>query len=275
MLAARSTADRPTPRTFRTLVTQDFPYPMARGCTNNDTPSRESRGARVGATFGNEISAHTRRPNWQTERNGLTGRAWIERFWKLVDCDHEFEKRDVFFLIGKDDRLLAAGNLTVWRGASDDEFNFGWSLNDFVERADMSTDTAYETALAVARIWGSDDRRNWWTDDPFCTGYVCSFDRLLIDAGSSAEADSVWGIVDALIKRISRGLAVMVLKAFPLEYEGRVNDKTRPAFRRRQQALSRLYRRRLNAEPVPHEELAQAGWLFHLFKDGARPDPDP
>jgi hypothetical protein len=64
----------------------------------------------------------------------------------------------------------------------------------------------------------------------------------------------------------------MVLKAFPLEYEGRVNDETRPAFSRRQQALSRLYRRRLNAEPVPHEELAQAGWMFRFFKDGARPD---
>jgi hypothetical protein len=53
--------------------------------------------------------------------------------------------------------------------------------------------------------------------------------------------------------------AVMALKAFPLDYEGKVTQETQLAFARRQRALTRLYLRRLQPEPVPHKELAEAG----------------
>jgi hypothetical protein len=45
-------------------------------------------------------------------------------------------------------------------------------------------------------------------------------------------------------------MVVMVLKAFPLDYEGEVTAENRPAFEHRQRALIRLYQRRIGFEPV-------------------------
>jgi hypothetical protein len=246
---------------------------MTRTRDGDEASSPDSVGARVEHEFSYEIATHSRKPNWSAEQNGLIGRAWVGRFWKLVDADYQFQKRDVFFLIEKYGRRLAGGTLTVWR-ATYDEHGCGWDLRDFIERADMSSQSNYDTAVAVARIWGTDDQRRWWTDEPFCFGDLCSFDRLLIHTNSSLDVESVWQIIGALLKRIGRRCAVMVLKAFPLDYEGKVTEETQLAFARRQRALTRLYHRRLQAEPVPHKELAEAGWMLRLFNDGARPGPN-
>jgi hypothetical protein len=247
---------------------------MARTPPGNEAPSYKSRGAGVEDQFSYEIAVYTRKPNWHAEKNGLIARAWIGRFSKLADTAYRFQKRDVFFVLERDGRRLAAGTLTIWR-ATYKEHGFLPDLNEFVERADISSQTCYETALATARIWGGDDQRRWWTDEPFCDGDLASFDRLLIDANTSAEVESAWELIHALLKRIRRGLAVMLLKAFPLEYEGKVTEESRPAFARRQRALIRLYRRRLSVEPAPREALAKEGWMLRLLKDGARPSDEP
>jgi hypothetical protein len=94
----------------------------------------------------------------------------------------------------------------------------------------------------------------------------------VIDAKTSADVEAAWQIIDALLNRIRRGMAVMVLKAFPLDYEGAVTAENRPAFEHRQRALTRLYQRRIGVEPVPHKTLADEGWMLRLFNEGARPD---
>jgi hypothetical protein len=221
--------------------------------------------------FRDEIASHQRKPSWTAERNGLIGRAWIDRFLHLVEADYNFQHRRIFFLIEQDSRRVAAGSLTTWRGMYHKDGG-GWDLQQFVNRGDMISQSEYETATAVARLWGTDDEQNWWTDVPFCYGDVCNFDRLVIDAKASTEVEAAWQIIDALIWRIRRGMAVMVLKAFPLEYEGNVTAENRPAFERRQRALIRLYQRRIGFEPVPRKELAKEGWMMRLFNDGAQPD---
>ena len=135
-----------------------------------------------------------------------------------------------------------------------DREGYGWTLEGFVPRGDENSHSEYETAVAVARIWGSDDEDNWLTDGPFCYGDLCSFDRLVIDAKTLADVDAVWSIIDALLTRIRRGMAVM-LKAFPLEYEGKITAGNRAACERRQRALVRLYERRLGFRPVPTKHL--------------------
>ena len=54
-------------------------------------------------------------------------------------------------------------------------------------------------------------------------------------------------------------MAGTVLKAFPLDYDGKETVESEMAFVRRQRALIHLYQRRLGAEPVPHKELAEVG----------------
>lgn len=87
----------------------------------------------------------------------------------------------------------------------------------------------------------------------------------------SAGVESAWQIINLLLKRIRRRIAVMLLKAFPLDYEDQETEETQRAFARRQGALVRLYRRRLGAEPVPHKQLAEDGWMLRLINEGARP----
>ncbi|ANW02708.1 hypothetical protein [Bradyrhizobium icense] len=218
-----------------------------------------------------EIETHHRKHNWSVERGGLIGRAWIERFCDPKDADYHFQDRKVFFVIERGDRRIAAGTLTIWRGIYDEDGD-GWDLEGFVRRGDINSQSEYDMAVAVAKVWGSDDEENWWTDDPFCYGHLCSFDRLVINAKTSADVEAAWQIIDALLKRVRRGMAVMVLKAFPLDYEGGVTAENQPAFERRQRALMRLYQRRIGFEPVPHKALADEGWMLRLFNEGARPD---
>jgi|GEM_PF-6636209 len=96
--------------------------------------------------------------------------------------------------------------------------------------------------------------------------------RLAIEASTSTDADLFWQIIGVLLKRIQRRMAVMVLKAFPLDYDGKEIVEPEMAFGRRQRALIHLYQRRLGAEPVPHKESAEVGWMLRPIYDGARPE---
>ncbi len=59
--------------------------------------------------------------------------------------------------------------------------------------------------------------------------------------------DLIWGIANALISgEFSEQGVILLLKAFPLEYEGRVtNDELALSRSRRQEAMYRYYRRKL------------------------------
>jgi hypothetical protein len=235
--------------------------------------SRTDRRSRRGVedTFGHYIPVD-RKPNWKFTCGELTGKAWIGKFSQVVEPAYPFDRRNVFLLVENRSRPVAAGDLTVWRGRYDEDGG-GWDLEDFVDAADTLSNSIYEMAKVVAWTWGGADRRHWWTDAPFCFGDLCSFDRFLIDVETFAESLAVWTIVDALLKRIRRSVAVMILKAFPLEYEGKVNDANRRPFLRRTQALIRLYRYRLKVEPLPQRGLAEVGWMQRCYKD-VQPDPD-
>jgi hypothetical protein len=110
-----------------------------------------------------------RKPNWIAERSGLIGRAWIDRFSGSEYASYNFQDRAVLFVIERDDRLIATGKLTIWRGVYDEEGD-GWDLEGFVRRGDEISHSEHETAVAVARVWGTDDEDNWWTGNPFFDG---------------------------------------------------------------------------------------------------------
>jgi hypothetical protein len=101
-----------------------------------------------------------------TERTGLIGEAWIDRFCALNRADYGFRHRNVFFAVKRDDRFVATGKLIIWRGLYDPE-GYAWTLEGFVRRGDEISHSEYETAAAVARIWGGDDDETWETTDRF------------------------------------------------------------------------------------------------------------
>lgn len=243
---------------------------MIKPPTVEQEDSDQTASRRIDRYFSHE-TLQTRKPDWRTKQNGLIARAWISRFRN--DTGYHFRRRNVSFHITSGHSALARGTLTIWKGEyTGDSYR---DLQGFVYAGDTISNSAYEAALAVARIWGTDDDGNWWTDEPFCYGDVCIFDRLVIAAHSSAaEVEAVWQAIEALVQRLRRGLAVVILKAFPLEYESRVTDENSVKFKKRQQALIRLYRRRLKMQPVPHPELSDAGWMMRLMKNGVGPEID-
>jgi hypothetical protein len=217
-----------------------------------------------------------RKPNWTASQGELTGYSWISRFSKLADdpetADCGFVKRKVFFTVEHKQDRIAAGKLTIWRGVYQDDISFG--LDTFVERADCDSQSEYNIAHAVATLWGGKSEETWWLEQaPFCFGDLCVFERLVIDARTASRSQFTWTIINSLLQRICRpSVAAVVLKAFPLEYEGNATEENVAAFGRRLRALVRLYQRRLGFEPVSDPSLASEGWMLKLINDDAKPE---
>jgi len=217
-----------------------------------------------------------RKPNWKASQDELTGQAWINRFLKLADDPETahcgFVGRNVFFSVDYKKNCIAAGKLTIWRAIHDRDISFG--LDTFVERSDCSSQDEYNTAYAVAQLWGGRDEETWWLEQtPFCYGDLCIFERLVIDAKSASRSHATWTIINGLLQRICRrSVAAIVLKAFPLEYEGSTSNENSSALERRRRALVRLYQSRLGFEPVSDPPLAHEGWMLKLINEHAEPE---
>src|ERR1700733_3700843 len=145
-----------------------------------------------------ELIGRARKPSWTAEHGGLIGQAWINLISAPGRADYNFQHRGVFFVTKRDGQFVATGKLILWRGLYDQE-GYGWTLEGFVRRGDENSHSEYETAIAVARIWGGDHEDNWLTDEPFCYGDICSFDRLVIDARTWTDIEAMWQIINALL----------------------------------------------------------------------------
>lgn len=217
-----------------------------------------------------------RKPNWMASHGELSGYAWIDRFSKLADDpetpDCGFVERNVFFTVDHKKGRIAAGKLTIWQAVHHCDVSFG--LDTFVERSNCSSQDEYNTARAVAQLWGGRNEETWCLEQaPFCYGDLCIFERLVIDAKSASRSHTTWTIINGLLRRVCRrGVATIVLKAFPLEYEGNTTNENGAVLERRRRALVRLYQRRLGFQPVSDPRLAHEGWMLKLINEGAEPE---
>lgn len=67
----------------------------------------------------------------------------------------------------------------------------------------------------------------------------------------------------ALLEREFSARALLILKSFPLEYEGDVTDQNREAFEKRRAAMMRHYRTMLGVHALPGRSGAE-GWMFSI-----------
>jgi hypothetical protein len=74
---------------------------------------------------------------------------------------------------------------------------------------------------------------------------------------------SLWAVAaQRCLRSLFRRPGLLVLKAFPIEYEGNVtNPELRAALKDRQRAMFRHYRRLLSVEPLP-SAAAEDGWMW-------------
>jgi hypothetical protein len=156
--------------------------------------------------------------------------------------------------------IVAAGHFVEWRGPPISD------MQDFFQAADANSYGDYQFAAAVLESW---DHHPALLD----FGTLVRFDRLIIRSGS--HSGQVWRAVGGLIDRefMRRG-SVLLLKAFPLEYEGALGSTANPAliakFHSRQRAMERRYKCVLGVCSLPNR-LGAEGWMWRQLS--YCPDP--
>ncbi len=131
----------------------------------------------------------------------------------------------------------------------------------FIHETDAVTQQDYEMAEFVSSIWDEDDH-------PLEYGNIVLFDRLSI----VEPMPIIWPTLQAGIDRqFAENASVMVLKAFPLEFEGYIvvepgADVTDPPeLARRRTAMKRLYRRQLEMSGGTGDE----SWMWRVMRGPA------
>ncbi len=137
-----------------------------------------------------------------------------------------------------------------------------WRMDGLVHQNDMlwtmDSESHADAVLGevIAGHW------NDW-EPPFCYGDVVEFRRLVALPGS------LWSDFVAMITRhhYTRTCAVMMLKAFPLAFEGGGDAK---AFHASRRALFRLYARALGMKLLPGAAGRDGGWMWKPVRVDAR-----
>lgn len=147
---------------------------------------------------------------------------------------------------------FAAAKFVEW------SYGSGGELQEFVDEADASSQADYDMAEAIRSSWA-------WYEFPFDYGTVVRFDRLVIDTEKDTRRIAWTCLSRAIDREFRKRGALLLLKTFPLEYEGEVNDATRAAFDKRLSAMTRLYRHRLSALTLPGKWGAK-GWMWRPLR---------
>jgi hypothetical protein len=196
------------------------------------------------------------RKAWTIGHGAVSVTGWRSEF----GGDHRhFKRRQVVFIVSDADRTVARATFAEWKST---DWLVEW--DDFLVAADESSSIDAECADVLSRYWGDEDE---W---PFEYGNVVIFDRLSIPK----PHPDIWPAVDVAIKRqFMRNASLMVLKAFPLEWEGQGGTENDPVFHRRLEAMKRLYARQLGVTIFQGE--ADKDWMWKALRHCPEPRNEP
>jgi hypothetical protein len=224
------------------------------------------------ATVVNQFASYDvdrRSPTWIKRIDGLTVNVWRSRWTQRGTGEDGFRSRMIVFLVQSGEVQIAVGHFDEWKidPCTSEPYP---DLDLFLDIADNRDGAGYELAMAILREWTEDNRG---MAGPFDYGSLIHFSRMIIEARTASESVSVWDLISALIAREfgPRSLAsIIFVKPFPLEYEGAGEDHT-SAFHRRNDAMLRLYRRRLRIKPLGGSK----DWFWIDLERGCRPPTAP
>jgi hypothetical protein len=200
----------------------------------------------MGAEGANSTEAK-HNPTWSAAEAEVRLDYWRNRWRPMFEAE-QLRRRSHSFTASVSDQKVADAVFIEW-GNSPGCYT---GLLDFVRIADTESDAMFDLANAVFSSFCRAENKTG--ECPFDYGNILAFERLRIEALTAQQSKSVWLLIGKVLSSIRRGgdgLAGVILKAFPLEYENEVTDANRAAFARRQQALMRLYRHRLGVRTLP------------------------
>lgn len=173
------------------------------------------------------------------------------RFWNMLDEEDgtEIWKRKTYCWLFKGDQEVGALSIVEYDAGVlfDDEFA------EFLDRYSME-EASFSSLVCSA----------WPTvaEDVLPFGSIAHFTRLWV-APAFARSGEWADIANRILRRSERRRALLVLKAFPLEYESHGNSDLDAAAERRQLALMRLYSRLLRVKPLPGAA-GDEGWMYSI-----------
>lgn len=129
------------------------------------------------------------------------------------------------------------------------------SSSEFLEEMDSHTQATYNLADVICANWEDVSE--------------------ISDYGDIAELNRAWmsdhfsrsgrfsAAANTLIAHLLKDRSLLILKAFPLEYEGKVTDKNRDSFLHRQRAMKRHYQRIFVVSAFPGID-GDDGWMYSV-----------
>jgi hypothetical protein len=181
---------------------------------------------------------------------------WLD----YAESDFYSFRRIAVSVVSKDDAsIVSRGAFSEWRSS-------GLGFNEeFSDAADAVSQQDYDLAQVVASRWSDQDH-------PLNSGNIVSFDRLENFHAPRQKSAQIWRLIDRFIeRRFEEAGSILLLKAFPLEFEGRPIGDCPPfmqeRFERRRAAMYRLYARTLGVRRV-HGAFEQGGWMWRKLGCG-------
>jgi hypothetical protein len=218
-------------------------------------PTAEPTANKAARAFGPDSR---RKPTWSTSHDQLRLDYWRLRWCN--DNDDGFRYRGHSFSVTACERVVAGGRFEEW----DCPPGCDLTMDSFVLACDEHSQATYDMAEAVVASFCRTG--NQTGSSPFDYGSIVLFDRLRIEAVSANESRVVWHLIKVVLSRVRRaGAAGVILKAFPLEYEGKVTGDNRNAFELRQRAMLRHYSRHLGTRTLPGGP-GRSGWQWLPMK---------
>jgi hypothetical protein len=125
----------------------------------------------------------------------------------------------------------------------------------FLEALDSGSQATFAVGETICAHWE-------YVEDLTDYGDILELRRVWI-APARSKPGRLAKAISAVVEAMHPAHALMILKAFPLEYEGIVTDANEVAFKHRQAALMRYYRASLGTLPFPGDTGAD-GWMYAI-----------
>lgn len=132
-----------------------------------------------------------------------------------------------------------------------------WAANsDFMDTMDAESGIAYDLSHVLCECW------------PDASLYVAGYGPIITVSNFWVEPghpifDIIGGAAEPLFEAIDNHYSIIALKAYPIEYEGKLPDGSLlfPAFEHRRKAMMRFYANSFGVRPLPGEHGAE-GWMW-------------
>ena len=137
------------------------------------------------------------------------------------------------------------------------EFRVAPSLtsNEFLEGMDTDSQATYDLADVLCA--------NWYEIGAISDfGDIVELKRAWMSARFSNRGRFA-AAANALIGRLFKRRSLLILKAFPLEYEGNVTEGNNDSFILRQRAMKRYYQKIFGVLPFPGTD-GENGWMYSV-----------